>query len=204
MNYKIYSLIIWVLTSTLSLALDINKPVAISNDGELSYIQSTLPNIFNGVSNYRKAGEATWAADRWVNVKSITVVETNLIDRSEVNIVIDPAGGLTNAVPVDLIYHAETNLIARAASALERVNPEVSGLQTLGLIKSVPPAHFIALARARFEASDSDQKEKILAATIEMLALFSEAEAMGINWRYEGLGSSFKTNHLERIEWVKE
>ena len=63
-------------------ALDPQKPVAQKINGELRLVKSKIPNIWNGISNYRKAGEAKHIADGWVQVEASQVSTTNVIDRA--------------------------------------------------------------------------------------------------------------------------
>ena len=89
-----------IASATTGFALDPMKPVAQKIDGELRLFKSKIPNIWNGISNYRKAGEAKHIADGWVQVESSIVVTTNIIDRAEVNLVVDEFTGETNSAPV--------------------------------------------------------------------------------------------------------
>ena len=86
-----------ILASAQTFALDPNKPVAQKIGDEIRLVKSKLPNTWKGISNYRKAGEAQWTADNWVQVEATQVTTTNIIDRAEVNLVVDEFTGQTNS-----------------------------------------------------------------------------------------------------------
>ena len=107
-------------------ALDPMQPVAQEINGELVNFKKRIPLKWNGMTNYRKAGDAQWSADGWVQAEAVTVLETNVIDRTLYVDVVDELTGETNNVPADADYWKEVEFVGHVYAAGLKVKPDAT------------------------------------------------------------------------------
>lgn len=195
-------LLLFLLIPLTASALDPMQPVAQEINGELVNFKKRLPSKWTGISNYRKAGDAQWTADSWVNVTESFVSVTNVVDRTAytASYTNDLDGEVIGPQPVDPAYHIETNIIQRALSALVQINPTKDPVETLTTMKSSTPAEFNELAQARLaDVSTVDEKINVLAGVAEILAIFAEVKERGLEWRSSTLGLPVTTNTTSTV-----
>ena len=193
---------IMILASAQAFALDPNKPVAQKIGDEIRLVKSKLPNTWKGISNYRKAGDTQWTADNWVQVESSIVVTTNIIDRAEVNLVVDELTGQTNSVPVDANYLGDVAKVAQGANALEVIDPLTDGKVALKAFQKLPQSAITANAKEKFNAGNASKKDEINSARIELINIILEALAEGKDWR-DIDDSQFVTNIVTSTVWTE-
>ena len=195
-------LIITLLSVGNCFALDPMQPVAQKIDGELRLVKSKIPNIWNGISNYHKAGDAQWTADNWVQVEATQVTTTNIIDRAEVNLVVDEITGQTNSVPVDATYASDVAMVSQASSALEVIDPLTDGRVALKAFQQLPQASITEYAKAKFNEANAERKDDINSARVELINIILEALSEGRAWR-EVDDTQFVTNVVTSTVWVE-
>lgn len=193
---------IMILASVQAFALDPNKPVAQKIGDEVRLVKQKLPNTWKGISNYRKAGDAQWTADNWVQVESSIVVTTNIIDRAVVNEVVDELTGETNSVPVDANYLGDVAKVTQGANALEVIDPLVDGRVALKAFQQLPQSAITASTKEKFNAGNASQKDEINSARIELINIILESLAEGKDWRTID-DTRFVTNIVTTTEWVE-
>ena len=191
-----------ILASAQTFALDPMQPVAQKIGDEIRLVKSKLPNTWKGISNYRKAGEAQWTADNWVQVEATQVTATNIIDRAEVNLVVDEFTGQTNSVPVDANYLGDVAKVTQGANALEVIDPLVDGRVALKAFQQLPQASITASTKEKFDAGNASQKDAINSARIELINIILESLAEGKDWRTID-DTRFVTNIVTTTEWVE-
>ena len=168
-------------------ALDPMQPVAQKIDGELRLVKSKIPNIWNGISNYRKAGEAKHIADGWVQVESSLVVTTNVIDR---------------AVSDAEQFAKDSAKVTQGANALEVIDPLTNGKVALKAFQQLPQSAITASTKEKFDAGNASQKDEINSARIELINIILEALAEGKDWR-DIDDSQFVTNVVTSTVWTE-
>ena len=191
-----------IASATTGFALDPMKPVAQKINGELRLVKPKIPNIWNGISNYRKAGEVKHIADGWVQVESSQVVTTNVIDRAEVNLVVDEITGQTNSVPVDASYLGDVAKVTQGANALEVIDPLVDGRVALKAFQQLPQSAITASAKEKFNAGNASKKDEINSARIELINIILESLAEGKDWR-DIDDTQFVTNVVTSTVWTE-
>ena len=189
---KILLLLLIPLTA---LALDPMQPVAQEVDGELRLYKKRIPLKWNGMTNYRKAGDAQWSADGWVQAETVTVLETNVIDRTAYVDEVDEITGETNNVPVDAVYWKEIEFVGHVYAAGLKVKPDATLEEVVGEAKKdfAGRKTKLAIERDASGRGNSSRQAEINEGVEESMELRLEAFMLGYDLFDPEFGQPTKT-----------